>query len=164
MEALLLAEVELVVAHVPALDYVYGEQDAGGTAWMVLMPKPKGVAQIPTGNSALAAPVAKKCGLDTKLGVEPMGELTHGALGTVPMIIAFWPLIFGGAYGMTKRREAMAEAAKAQAVVDEKKKVMDAALQCIEKEQGKEAADKARAAMEAAMAKEEASKTEGEDK
>ena len=60
--------------------------------------------------------------------------------------------------------EAMAEAAKAQAVVDEKKKVMDAALQCIEKEQGKEAADKARAAMEAAMAKEEASKTEGEDK
>ena len=142
----------------------YGEQDAGGTAWMVLMPKPKGVAQIPTGNSALAAPVAKKCGLDTKLGVEPMGELTHGALGTVPMIIAFWPLIFGGAYGMTKRREAMAEAAKAQAVVDEKKKVMDAALQCIEKEQGKEAADKARAAMEAAMAKEEASKTEGEDK
>ena len=146
------------------LDYVYGEQDAGGTAWMVLMPKPKGVAQIPTGNSALATPVAKKCGLDTKLGVEPMGELTHGALGTVPMIIAFWPLIFGGAYGMTKRREAMAEAAKAQAVVDEKKKVMDAALQCIEKEQGKEAADKARAAMEAAMAKEEASKTEGEDK
>lgn len=66
------------------LDYVYGEQDAGGTAWMVLMPKPKGVAQIPTGNSALAAPVAKKCGLDTKLGVEPWANSPTAPLAPCP--------------------------------------------------------------------------------
>ena len=41
-----------------------------------------------------------------------MGELTYGALGAVPMIIAFWPILFGGAYGMTKRREAMSKAAQ----------------------------------------------------
>lgn len=149
------------------LDYLYGEHDAGGTAWMVLMPKPKNMPQISTGNPSEAAPAMKLVGLDTHLGTQPMGELTHGALGTVPMIIAFWPVIFGGAYGMTKRREALAKASQAKAVSDERQKAMDAVVNCIEKEQGKEAADKAREAMTDAMGKpadNEAPKNGGEDK
>lgn len=147
------------------LDYVYGERDAGGTAWMVIMPKPKNMPQCAPGNAAEAAEAMKKVGLDTHLGVQPMGELTYGALGTVPMIISFWPVIFGGAYGMTKRREAIAKANKEQAVAAERQKTIDAAVACIEKEQGKEAAEKARAAMTAALEEQDnASVHGGEDK
>ncbi|MDO5536658.1 MAG: hypothetical protein Q4F72_03920, partial [Desulfovibrionaceae bacterium] len=147
------------------LDYVYGEHDAGGTAWMVIMPKPKGMAQCSPNNAVEAGPAMKKVGLDTHLGTQPMGELTYGALGTVPMIISFWPVIFGGAYGMTKRREAIAKANKEKAVAEERQKTIDAAVACIEKEQGKEAAEKARAAMTAALeAQDSASEHGGEDK
>lgn len=143
------------------VDYIYGEHDAGGTAWMVIVPKPKDAAQIPTGNAAAAGPLMHKVGLDTHLGTQPMGELTYGALGTVPMIISFWPVIFGGAYGMTKRREAIEKANRQQAVADERQKAVDCAVQLIEKEQGKEAADKAREAMNRALIEQSAA---GEDK
>ena len=147
------------------LDYIYGEHDAGGTAWMVLMPKPKGMPQIAPGNAAEAAPAMKKVGLDTHLGTQPMGELTYGALGTVPMIISFWPVIFGGAYGMTKRREAIAKANQEKAVAEERQKTLETVVQCIEKEQGKDAADKARAAMTAALDEQDAKAEKGgEDK
>ena len=36
--------------------------------------------------------------MDTHLGTQPMSEYTYGALGAVPMIVAFWPVVFGGAY------------------------------------------------------------------
>ena len=144
------------------VDYIYGEHDAGGTAWMVIVPKPKDAPQIPTGNASAAAPLMHKVGLDTHLGTQPMGELTYGALGTVPMIISFWPVIFGGAYGMTKRREAIEKANRQQAVADERQKAVDCAVQLIEKEQGKEAAEKAREAMNKALS--EQSAASGEDK
>lgn len=144
------------------LDYLYGEHDAGGTAWMVLMPKPKNMPQVSTGNPAEAHAAAKLCGLDTSLGNQPMGELTYGALGTVPMIIAFWPVIFGGAYGMTKRREAINKAKRLEAMAAEREKVMETVVGCIEKEQGKEAADKARETLTAALNK--SNETEGEGK
>ena len=144
------------------LDYVYGEHDAGGTAWMVLMPKPKDLPQCSTGNAAEAKDAAKRAGLDTTLGNQPMAEYTYGALGAVPMIIAFWPVLFGGAYGMTKRREAIAKANLAKATAEEKQKVMDAVVKVIEKEQGAEAAEKARQQMNEALAEADAPKTDGE--
>ena len=144
------------------VDYIYGEHDAGGTAWMVIVPKPKGAEQIPTGNASAAAPLMSKVGLDTHLGTQPMGELTYGALGTVPMIISFWPVIFGGAYGMTKRREAIEKANRQQAVAEERQKTVDCAVELIEREQGKEAAEKAREAMNKAL--DEHAAARGEDK
>ena len=115
--------------------------------------------------AAEAAPAMKKVGLDTHLGTQPMGELTYGALGTVPMIISFWPVIFGGAYGMTKRREAIAKANQEKAVAEERQKTLETVVQCIEKEQGKDAADKARAAMTAALDEQDAKAEKGgEDK
>lgn len=147
------------------LDYIYGENDCGGTAWMVIMPKPKGMAQCAPGNASEAHDAMKKVGLDTGLGNQPMGELTYGALGTVPMIISFWPLLLGGAYGITKRREAIAKANQEAAVAEERQKTIDAAVACIEKEQGKEAAEQHRAAMTAALeAQDSASQHGGEDK
>lgn len=142
------------------LDYVYGEADAGGTAWMVIMPKPKGTPQISPNNATEAHSAMKKVGLDTHLGTQPMGELTYGALGTVPMIIAFWPVLFAGAYGMTKRREAMARANHERISAEERQKAMDAVVASIEKEQGPEAAEKARAAMAAALQAQDAQTAE----
>jgi Fe-S-cluster-containing dehydrogenase component len=130
-------------------DYIFGEWDAGGTAWMVLAPAAPAVAdekQAPaeTGHEF------KALGLDTHLGNRPMGELTAGALGSVPMIVAFWPVLFGGAYAISKRREAMHKA-ETEAVVKEAKEdmanAMDAAVRKIAETQGPGAADAARQAM-----------------
>ncbi len=100
------------------VDYIYGETDAGGTAWMTL----SGVNP-------------ESLGQNTQLGNRPMGELTAGALGAVPMIIGFWPVLFAGAYGITKLKEAKA------------KSQIKAALQKIEAEQGKEVAQKVEQAL-----------------
>ena len=140
------------------VDYIYGEWDAGGTAWMVLAPKPTPSA-VKAAGTADAGHTFKELGLDTHLGNRPMGELTYGALGAVPMIIAFWPILFGGAYGMTKRREAMSKAAQEKTVQTAKEDVtaaMDAAVRSIEQNQGPVAADEARKAMIEALKAREA--------
>ena len=140
------------------VDYIYGEWDAGGTAWMVLAPKPTPSA-VKAAGTADAGHTFKELGLDTHLGNRPMGELTYGALGAVPMIIAFWPILFGGAYGMTKRREAMSKAAQEKTVQTAKEDVtaaMDAAVRSIEQNQGPVAADEARKAMIQALKAREA--------
>ena len=157
------------------VNYVYGEKDAGGTAWMVLAP----AVEAPAG--ALDAKAAKghdahgdtselkQLGLDKNLGTQPMGELTYGALGTVPMIVAFWPVLFGGAYAMTKRREAMHKAEKDAHIKETKDDLaaaVDAAVRKIEETQGPGAADTARRAMTDALKAREAEccKGHGEDK
>lgn len=132
------------------VDYIYGETDAGGTAWMVLSPAEQHEAPVPPDDAPLAGDTFKKIGLDTHLGTQPMGELTAGALGSVPMIIGFWPILFGGAYAMTKRREAMHKAEQEAAVKAAKEdltKAMDAAVRKIEETQGQSAADLARRTM-----------------
>ncbi len=104
------------------VDYIYGETDAGGTAWMTLSGAPQA-----------------KLGLNMNLGTRPMGEYTAGALGAVPMIIGFWPVLFAGAYGITKYKESRAKAlekeAKAKAQTE-----LDAAMKNIEAEFGSEGA------------------------
>lgn len=111
------------------VDYLYGEFDAGGTAWMTLSGVP-----------------SDTLGMDLNLGNRPMGELTAGALGSVPMIIGFWPVLFAGAYGITKRKEiiAKAELAKVKADADA---TMQAAITKIEETQGPDAAQQVRDAL-----------------
>lgn len=111
------------------VDYLYGEYDAGGTAWMTLSGVP-----------------SDKLGLDMHLGNRPMGELTAGALGSVPMIIAFWPVLFAGAYGINKRKEAIAKAELAKVKADADAAVQ-AALVKIEETQGPETARQVRVAL-----------------
>jgi len=111
----------------------------------------------------------KQLGLDTHLGTQPMGELTYGALGTVPMIVAFWPVLFGGAYAITKRRESIYKAEQEKHAKEAREDVaaaVDAAVRKIEETQGPGAADTARRAMtEALKAREVAGSQEhGEDK
>ncbi len=140
------------------VNYVYGEHDAGGTAWMVLVPA-AGAPAGPVDDAAVTGSEMEQMGLDAHLGSQPMGELTYGALGAVPMIVAFWPVVFGGAYAITKRREAMNRAAAEAAVNDARNDVaaaVDAAVRKIEETEGQAAADRARRAMtEALKAREE---------
>lgn len=153
------------------MNYIYGELDAGGTAWMVLAPAADAADPVPPDNPADAGPDLKQLGLNTHLGNRPMGELTYGALGAVPMIVAFWPVLFGGAYAISKRREAMHKAEQDKVVTQAKEDVaaaVDAAVRKIEETQGQGAADTARRAMAEALKAREAkaacSDGHGEDK
>ena len=155
-------------------NYIYGEHDAGGTAWMVLAPSVAPAPAAKDGKDAKATAKShddefKQLGLDKHLGNQPMGELTYGALGAVPMIVAFWPVLFGGAYAISKRREARYQAEKkahVEATRNDLAAAVDAAVRKIEETQGPGAADAARRAMtEALKAREAASVAEhGEDK
>ena len=135
-------------------DYIYGEWDAGGTAWMVLAPASKETAGKADVGAAGATDVMHAIGLDTHLGTQPMGELTYGALGTVPLIVAFWPILFGGLYGISKSREArneMRNKIMRAAVRQDMAAAMDDAVRRIEQQQGPEAAEVARQALEDAV-------------
>lgn len=133
------------------VDYIYGEWDAGGTAWMVLSPAPTIEAARATPSAIEAGKTLHQLGLDTHLGNDPMAEYTYGALGTVPMIIAFWPILFGGAYAMSKRREAMN-----RQETEDMKVALDSALKEIESSQGAEVANKIRTAIAQKMEHEQA--------
>lgn len=142
------------------MNYIYGEHDAGGTAWMVLAPA-AGANPGAVDNPKVVSPEFHQLGLDTHLGNQPMAELTYGALGSVPMIVAFWPVLFGGAYAITKRREAINKAAMEKAVRDVKDDVasaIDAVARKIEETEGSAAADRARRAMTEALKAREAAK------
>lgn len=135
------------------VDYVYGETDAGGTAWMVLAPA-AGANPVPVDDAEASASELKQIGLDPHLGNQPMAELTYGALGAVPMIVAFWPVLFGGAYAITKRREAFHKARNEEVIRKAKDNVaaaVDAAVRKIEETEGAAAADRARRAMTDAL-------------
>ena len=138
------------------VNYIYGEFDAGGTAWMVLAPAAEGAA-VPPDDPALAGPDLKQLGLDTHLGA-------------VPMIVAFWPVLFGGAYAMTKRREAMSQLEQekmAREAKDDVAAAVDAAVRKIEETEGEGAAERARRAMTEALKAREAEAAcskHGEDK
>lgn len=139
------------------MDYVYGETDAGGTAWMVLVPA-AGANPGPVDDAPEAASELKQVGLDPHLGNQPMAELTYGALGAVPMIVAFWPVVFGGAYAITKRREAINKADAEKQANDAKADLaaaVDAAVRKIQETEGPEAAERARQAMAQALANRE---------
>lgn len=135
-------------------DYIYGEWDAGGTAWLVLAPASKATAGKSDVGPYGATEVMHQIGLDTHLGSQPMGELTYGALGTVPLIVAFWPILFGGLYGISKSREArnaMRNKIMRAAERQDMAAAMDDAVRRIERQQGPEAAEVARQALEDAV-------------
>lgn len=144
------------------VNYVYGETDAGGTAWMVLAPA-AGAPTGPVDDIEATGKEFSQLGLDTGLGHQAMAELTYGALGAVPMIVAFWPVLFGGAYAINKHREARHKAELENAEREAKDNLaaaMDAAVRKIEETEGPGAADRARRAMTEALKSRESS---GED-
>ncbi|MBN2227257.1 MAG: 4Fe-4S dicluster domain-containing protein [candidate division Zixibacteria bacterium] len=113
------------------IDHIYGEHEMGGTSWMYITGAP-----------------FEKLDMRTDLGVTPAPELTSGALSLVPMVIGVWPVLLGGLYVISKRKERMAHDEKTSAVkeaIDQTQADADAKL--------KAAMEKARKEKETAVEK-----------
>jgi Fe-S-cluster-containing dehydrogenase component len=80
-------------------NHIYGEKEAGGTNWLYISGAPFG-----------------EVGLDESILDRPYAELTSGALGAVPMVIGIWPVLLGGAYMISRRRERAAREETEEAV------------------------------------------------
>ena len=68
--------------------HVYGEHEVGGTCWLVLAPKP-----------------FEKLGMRVDLGTTALPTYTLNYLSAAPLVLAMWPVFFGGIYLFTRRRE-----------------------------------------------------------
>jgi hypothetical protein len=96
------------------VDHVYGENEMGGTNWLYLSP---------VAHEDLGQPV---------LNTTSAPELTAGALGSVAMVAGIWPVLLGGAYFISKRREKTAAEEQREAVekaVTETREEGDAKMQ-----------------------------------
>ena len=81
------------------IDYIYGENDFGGTSWMML-------AGIPFG----------QLGLYNDASHTPLIENTKGFLSAVPIVLTVWPGFLLGIYAFRKRREKISEEEKEAAL------------------------------------------------
>jgi Fe-S-cluster-containing dehydrogenase component len=68
------------------VDHIYGEHEAGGTAWLYL-----------------AGVEFAELDLPSEIQDTPYGELTRGFLSAVPLVLVLWPALLGGFYMLTKR-------------------------------------------------------------
>lgn len=70
------------------VDHIYGEHEAGGTAWMYLSPAP-----------------FEQVGFDTHLPKEPILNYVKEFLGVVPMVLTIWPALFAGFHLLATRKD-----------------------------------------------------------
>ena len=109
-------------------DHIYGEHEMGGTSWMVIS----------------GAPFAE-VGLNEGLGDKAAAEYTSGILGAVPMVVGIWPILLGGAYAITKRKEQIAAEEQAGAVSEAIARTQEAADKVLQTKLDKAAKDKEKA-------------------
>lgn len=128
-------------------DYIYGENEMGGTSWLYLSALP-----------------FKDVGMREDLGVTPAPKLTAGALSAVPMVVGLWPVLLTGIYAINKRKGKIERQEKEQAVAAALEKAGSEAEAKLS--EAMEKADKEKAvAIETAVSKalEEAAKASEED-
>lgn len=123
------------------LDHIYGEAEMGGTSWMYLSGVP-----------------FSTIGMREDLGITPAPALTSGALSVVPMVVGLWPVFLAGMYGMTKRREKIADEEKEQAIAHAIEETNELAEEKLAKALAKADADKRKAIEKVEMEKEKAVK------
>lgn len=70
------------------VDHLYGEHEAGGTAWMYLSPAP-----------------FDQAGFDTSVPKEPILNYVKDFLSIVPMVLTIWPALFAGFHLLATRKE-----------------------------------------------------------
>ncbi len=122
--------------------HLYGEHEMGGTAWL-----------------NLSAATFTSVGLREDLGTTAAAEYTKGILGAVPMVVGIWPVLLGGAYAITKRKEQVAAEEQRDAVraaiqrtQEKADKALETALTKAEKEKEKLLADEVKKAREEGLA------------
>lgn len=123
--------------------HVYGEYEMGGTAWMVI-----------------SGAEFSSIGMDETMGTKPAADYTSGALGAVPMVVGIWPVLLGGAYAITRRKEKIAAEEQAEAVAaavartrEEAEKTLKNRLEKAEKDKEKAVASEVKKAVAEAEAK-----------
>ena len=70
------------------VDHIYGEHEAGGTAWMYLSPAP-----------------FEQVGFDTSVPKEPILNYVKDFLSIVPMVLTIWPALFAGFHLLATRKD-----------------------------------------------------------
>lgn len=70
------------------VDHIYGENEAGGTAWMYLSPVE-----------------FHKVGFDTHIPHEPIINFVRDFLSIVPMVLTIWPALFAGFHLLANRKD-----------------------------------------------------------
>ena len=70
------------------VDHLYGEHEAGGTAWMYLSPAP-----------------FEQAGFDTSVPKEPILNYVKDFLSIVPMVLTIWPALFAGFHLLAARKD-----------------------------------------------------------
>ncbi|WP_419785264.1 sulfate respiration complex iron-sulfur protein HmcB [Pseudodesulfovibrio sp.] len=81
------------------VQHIYGEHEMGGTSWMY-------ISNVPF----------HEIGMREDLGTTSAPELTSGALAAVPMVVGLWPVLLGGIYAVSKRKDKVANDEKVMAV------------------------------------------------
>lgn len=129
------------------VNHIYGEHEMGGTAWLTI----SGVD-------------FSKVGMRGDLGTKAAAEYTTGVLGALPMVVGFWPVLLGGAYLISKRREEMAGEEREEAVraaVAEEQERGEAAMRKALEQAARDAEKEKAAAVEAARKEAERIAEEG---
>jgi Fe-S-cluster-containing dehydrogenase component len=77
------------------VDHIYGEHEAGGTAWMYISPAP-----------------FEQVGFDTSVPKEPILNYVKDFLSIVPMVLTIWPALFAGFHLLATRKDKMEQQKK----------------------------------------------------
>lgn len=77
------------------VDHIYGEHEAGGTAWMYLSPAP-----------------FEQAGFDVTVPKEPILNYVKDFLSIVPMVLTIWPALFAGFHLLATRKDKMEQQKK----------------------------------------------------
>ncbi|WP_319587672.1 4Fe-4S dicluster domain-containing protein [uncultured Desulfobulbus sp.] len=77
------------------VDHIYGEHEAGGTAWMYISPAP-----------------FEQVGFDTSVPKEPILNYVKDFLSIVPMVLTVWPALFAGFHLLATRKDKLEQQKK----------------------------------------------------
>ncbi len=77
------------------VDHIYGEHEAGGTAWIYISPAP-----------------FEQVGFDTSVPKEPILNYVKDFLSIVPMVLTVWPALFAGFHLLATRKDKMEQQKK----------------------------------------------------
>ncbi|MDY0389634.1 4Fe-4S dicluster domain-containing protein [Desulfobulbus oligotrophicus] len=79
------------------VDHIYGEHEAGGTAWMYLSPVP-----------------FEQVEFNTAVPKEPILNYVKDFLSIVPMVLTIWPALFTGIHLLATKKEKMEQQKKSE--------------------------------------------------
>ena len=129
------------------VDHIYGETEMGGTSWMYISGEP-----------------FSEIGMREDLGTKSAPELTAGALASVPIVVGLWPVLLGGIYAVSKRKDKIANEEKVMAVKNALSKAATEAEKKLSEELGRaDVANKRLIEVEVKKAVEEALSAKDED-